>query len=82
MKELLIFLLLFLFIESKTICLSFRCKRGFDISPCPKGFIYFNGRCRKETEICPGGQFNGYKCICPARTKLINGKCEKKNREI
>ena len=76
MKELLIFLLLLLFIENKTITAFRDIKRGF-YPTCPKGSRSESGKCIKENERCVGGKVYKNECICPAGRKLKNGKCEK-----
>ena len=55
--------------QRRTFCFGKICK-------CPKGFRNYNGICYKDPPVkCEGGRISGNKCICPSRTKLINGKC-------
>ncbi len=77
MKELFIFLLSLLFIES---IISIRCIRGRALGKiciCPSDYNNTNGECLKIPIRCKGGIISDNHCFCPPRTKLINGECKK-----
>ena len=76
--KLLIFLLLFLFIQKiATInCIGGRIVGG--ICQCTKGYKNYNGRCLNKPPVrCIDGEIINNRCICPGRTKLMNGRCSK-----
>jgi len=74
--KLLCFLLLFLFIEKIATfsCIGGRIVGG--VCKCGEGYTFYSGKCMKEIPVrCEGGVVKGKRCTCPARTKLINGRC-------